>query len=354
MKNLLLIYEVDEEYIKRVLSFFKFFCLKEVLPLNFYAKKWLKGRILDETLFVDDNFNIQTTKIKNLDCFHFSFILSLNQEFEHQNHKRISEYLKKYKINQLNPFSASFFSSNKYRTIEKLRKFNIYTPSSIFIEFKDRKRLKENVEKFIINQKTDGFYIQPNYGTEGKQTYFFTKKEIIENFDFLIETIMSILPEQPVIIKEKRGNIYYYKEEEKIRGYREIVLRFFIFEYGKKVFSNWCFFEISDNEKIPITSSYKGGKILNFEDVKNNLYYRTGEDFKKFVMLETHKTQIISEITKIFKFFNMGLKGKLKIGGIDILLEVDGKDLKIIFLELNPRPSGIDKLDLFAKISPSM
>ncbi|MCM8817870.1 MAG: hypothetical protein NC915_00050 [Candidatus Omnitrophica bacterium] len=347
MRNLLLIYEVDEEYIKRVLSFFKFFCLKEGLLLNFYAKRWLKSFDSDNILFVDDNFNIQTTKIKNLDYFHFSIILSLNPEFEHQNHQKISEYLKKYKINQLNPFFVSFLSSNKYKTIEKIRKFKIYTPSSLLIEFKDRKNLKEKIEKFIKNQKTQGFYIQPNYGTEGKQTYFFTKTEIIKNFNFLIETVMSILPEQPVIIKEKRGNVYYFKEDEKILGYRDVVLRFFIFEYKRKIFSNWCFFEISPDEKFPITSPYKGGKILNFKDIKNNLYYRIEKGFEKFILTETHKIQIISEIKKIFKFFNKGLKEKLKIGGMDILLETDGKNLKIIFLELNPRPSGIDKLDYF-------
>jgi carbamoylphosphate synthase large subunit len=47
--------------------------------------------------------------------------------------------------------------------------------------------------------------------------------------------------------------------------------------------------------------------------------------------------------------FNKDLKEKLKIGGMDILIETDGEDIKVVFLELNPRPSGIDKLSPFIK-----
>ncbi|MCM8773023.1 MAG: hypothetical protein NC922_08255 [Candidatus Omnitrophica bacterium] len=347
MKNLLVIYEIDDEYIKRVLSFFKIFSLKEGIPLNFYAKRFEKDKFEKKTLFLNEEFKICEKDINNLNFFQYSIILSLNPEFEKEHHKEISEYLKKIKIHQFNPFLPSFLASDKFKIIKKLERYGINVPEAILIEFKYRKKLKEKVEEFISLIQKDAFYIQPNYGTEGKQTYFFTKNQIIENFDFFIETILSILPEQPVIIKEKRGNVYYFKEEEKILGYRDVVLRFFIFEYNKKIFSNWCFFEISPNEKLPITSPYQGGRILNFNDIKNNLYYRVGGNFYRFNLTEIHKKQIIYEVQKIFKLFNNNLKEKLRIGGMDILLETDGKNIKTIFLELNPRPSGLDKLDLF-------
>ncbi len=124
-------------------------------------------------------------------------------------------------------------------------------------------------------------------------------------------------------------------------------MRFFIFEWNKKTFSNWCFFEISPSENLPISSPYRGGKILNFNQVKDNLYFKSGDDFMKLNLTEDKKRQIIYEVQKIFKLFNRGIKEKLKIGGMDILLETDGINLKPVFLEINPRPSGLDKLSEF-------
>ncbi len=319
LKNLLIIYEFDSEYIKRTLTFFKLFSAKEQIPLNFYAKRWNKNEIEDQTLYVDENFEVKNEKIKNLNFFQYSLILSLNSEFEKEKHKKISDFLKKNKIFQLNPFYPSSLASDKFRTIKKLEKSGINIPFSILIEFKDRKNLK-NIIKKLLSKKTEGFYIQPNYGTEGKQTYFFTKMQLNEQKNLFIETVNTIIPEQPVIIKEKRGNIYYFNEKEKNLGYRDVVLRIFIFEWNKKIFSNWCFFEICPSENFPISSPYKGGRILNFNEVKNNLYFKVGENFIKFDLKEEYKIQIISEIEKIFKIFNRGIKEKLKIGGMDILL----------------------------------
>jgi hypothetical protein len=347
LKNLLIIYESASDYIKRVLSFFKLFCGKENIPLNFYASKWLGDGIENFALGIDENFEIFEMNFPSLNFFTNSIILSLNPLSEKENHKKISEYLKKLKIKQLNPFNPSNFATNKYKTIKKLKKLNINVPDSILIRFKERKFVKEKVERFIKEKNIEEFYVQANSDTEGRQIYFFTQKEIIENFEFFKETIYTILPEQPVIIKEKRGNVYYFKKEEKEYGYRDVVFRFFIFEWNRKIYSDWCFVELSKSHDMPFTSPLKGGKILNFKEIENNLFFRKNGDFEKLFLKEEEKKKIISEVKKIFYFFNKGLKEKLKIGGMDILIETDGEDIKVVFLELNPRPSGLDKLSPF-------
>jgi hypothetical protein len=347
LKNLLIIYEFDREYIKRVLSFLKLFSAKGNITLNFYAAKWLGNKIENLTLGIDENFETFEVNIPSLNFFNNSIILSLNSLLEKENHRKISEYLKKFKIKQFNPFNPSNFAANKYKTIEKLGRFDVNVPDSILITFDERKMIRRKIEKFVLEKEVEGFYIQANSDTEGKQTYFFKKKEIIENFHFLEETINTILPEQPVIIKEKRGNIYYFKDEEKECGYRSVVLRFFIFQWNREIYSDWCFVEVSKKEDIPLSSPLKGGEILNFKKIENNLFFKKERYFERFFLKEEQKKKIISEVKKIFYLFNKNLKEKLKIGGIDILIETDGKDIKILFLELNPRPSGLDKLSLF-------
>ncbi len=347
MKNLLIIYEIDQDYIERVLSFFKVFCAKENIPLNFYASKWLGNRIESLYLGINENFEISKKIFSSLNFFSNSIILSLNPLYEKQNHQKISEYLKRNKIYQLNPFSVSNFASDKYKTIKKLKKYGINVPDSILITFKERKKIREKIKKFVLEKETEGFYIQPNFETEGKQTYFFTKKKIIEHFDFLIETVNTILPEQPVIIKEKRGNVYYFNPEEKKYGYRDIVFRFFIFQWVRRIYCDWGFVEVSSSSNLPISSPLKGGKIMDFKYVENNLFFKEDGIFERFILTEEHKKQIISEVNRIFKLFNKGMKEKLKIGGMDILIETDGKEIKVVFLEFNPRPSGLDKLSPF-------
>ncbi len=347
LKNLLIIYEFDCEYIERALSFLKLFSEKESLPLNFYAGKWLGNRIENLILGINDKFEIFKINFPTWDFFHTSIILSLNPLFEKENHKKISKYLKKFKIKQLNPFYPSNFAANKYKTLVKLKKSNINVPDSILIGFKERKLIKEKIMKFITEKNIEEFYVQANSETEGKQIYFFTKREIIEKFDLLKETIYTILPEQPVIIKEKRGNLCYFKKDEKEYGFRDVVFRFFVFQWRRKIYSNCCFVELSKSWDMPFSSPLKGGKIVDFKNIENNLFFRKGKDFERFFLKDEHKKEIVSEVKKIFYLFNKGFNEKLKIGGMDILIETDGKNIKVIFLELNPRPSGLDKLSFF-------
>jgi hypothetical protein len=70
LKNLLIIYESDSDYIKRVLSFFKLFCGKENIPLNFYASKWLGDGIENFALGIDENFEIFEMNFPSLNFFH--------------------------------------------------------------------------------------------------------------------------------------------------------------------------------------------------------------------------------------------------------------------------------------------
>jgi len=342
MERVAIIFGVDEDYIKEVLSILQLDSLKKKREVEFYALKWNEENFGKEILRVGKNFEVEKKSLKKPLKFQKSLILSLPSKKEISLHKKISSFLKKQKNHQLNPFSASFKADDKYFTISKLKKASIDVPASLLIVKRQEKEILCNLEKFLLNNGIEHFYIQPNFGTEGRETYFFSKKEFERKKENVLNVISTILP-QPVIIKEKRGNTYFYDEIEK--QYRQVVFRILVFQiHNKKVESEYGFLEISKDSKTFISSPEKGGKIAEIKDGIFHLYYKEKNNFNRLILTEKELSEIKLKSKIVFKTFNSGFKEKLEFCGMDFLLECKKGKVSPIVLEINPRPSGLNKL----------
>ena len=344
MEKVAIIFGVDEDYIKKVLSILQLDSLKKKREVEFYALKWNEENFGKEILRVGKNFEVEKKSLKKPLKFQKSLILSLPSKKEISLHKKISCFLEKQKIHQLNPFSASFKAGDKYFSISKLKKASIDVPASLLIVKKMKeKEILCNLEKFLLDNKIEYFYIQPNFGTEGRETYFFSKKEFERKKENVLNVISTILPE-PVIIKGKRGNTYFYDEIEK--QYRQIVFRILVFQTdSKKVESEYGFSEISKDSKTFISSPEKGGKIAGIKDGIFHLYYKEKNNFNRLILTEKELSGIKLKSEIVFKTFNSGFKEKLEFCGMDFLLECKKGKVSPVFLEINPRPSGLNKLE---------
>jgi len=190
-----------------------------------------------------------------------------------------------------------------------------------------------------LSEITHPLYIQPNKGTEGRDTFRIKctqKKEIL----FLLK---YLLLEDDVIIREERGNLFYFKEKE--RGMRRVAFRINVGYNGKKIVADSGFAEVSLDESSFITSPERGGEIKDINEVLANLYF-IKEGRKHHFIPDASEINRIKEIAETsLLVLNSGLNQKnfLKFAGVDILLEANEKEeLVVIPLEINPRPAGLN------------
>jgi len=345
VKKIGIIYQSDEEYIKKIILFFNIECLKGKGNIEFYGIKWdSKENFEREILKMSNNFIVEKVLLKFSPKFEKVLVLSLIAKEEIKVHKKISAFFKKNNIFQLNPFSSSLKADNKYYTIKKLEKNRINVPKCILLEWEKRGEIEKILKEFLIKNRIENFYIQPNWGTEGRETYFFTSKYFFENKKNVLETIFTILQGQSVIIKEERGNVFFYNEKEK--GYRQIVFRVLLWKFNNEIMTDYGFVEIA-NDNLPITSVEKEGKIIRFKDIFLKVFYREKEEYKRLILTSYDIDLIKKDVLNVYYAFNYKLKELLNFMGIDFLLEFKEGKVIPVFLEINPRPSGINKLEKF-------
>ncbi|MCD6166828.1 hypothetical protein J7K19_08995 [bacterium] len=349
MERILIIFEVDVEYVKDVLTFLTLEHLRKGKDFTFCGLKWEGKEKFGEKVFeIGKDFHVTEERTKAPLAFTNALILSLSQQKEISLHQEISSFLETKGISQLNPFSTSIKADDKHYSISKLKQRGFPTPNSLLItdDWNKRKIISE-IEEFLEKNRAFHFYIQPNFGTEGRETYFFSKEEFKKEKDFIVEIVRHILQSQPVIVKGKRGNVYFYRKEEAEKGYRQVVFRIIVYQITKKIEANYGFAELSKDGESFISSLEKGGRITGIIDTFSSLYYQEEENFKKLLLTKEEISFIESEAVRAYKFFNSNFKEKLRFCGIDFLLEFEKGKLSPVFLEINPRPSGLNRVEKF-------
>jgi hypothetical protein len=150
-----------------------------------------------------------------------------------------------------------------------------------------------------------------------------------------------------VIVKKARGNVFYYKNEEQDRGHRPVTFRVFLWQPEDKVEAELGFAEVSASEKDFVTSPEKGGRITAPAEAMADLHYREKDEFRRIVLTGQERRSLPATAVRALAALNSGLMQKLRIAGVDLVLEVAGGQVRPVVLEINPRPSGLDKLSTY-------
>jgi len=341
--NFSLIFGAEESYVTEILSFLKSDALPfyEKLKINLYGvhyKDINKGEF-SRAFLVKENLEVEEVNFTSSLFPEVIWILHLPREKEKSLHQSLSLFFKNFPVLQINPYVSAKRADNKFWTLNLWSSSGLTTPRGIIILRKNSpKEQKDKLEKFL-SEITHPLYIQPNKGTEGRDTFRIKctqKKEIL----FLLK---YLLLEDDVIIREERGNLFYFKEKE--RGMRRVAFRINVGYNGKKIVADSGFAEVSLDESSFITSPERGGEIKDINEVLANLYF-IKEGRKHHFIPDASEINRIKEIAETsLLVLNSGLNQKnfLKFAGVDILLEANEKEeLVVIPLEINPRPAGLN------------
>jgi hypothetical protein len=344
VKRLAIVYGTDGEYIREVLSHFQLRELRRGGYRKYIAVAW---GAMDEdrrVWSVNDRFEIEEEISDRPPVFQEAVILNLPAGAEQSLHGKISSFLQERNVALFNPYPASRKAGNKYFTISRLAAKNIPVPESLLLRKSDPAKIIPRLSVFLARHQASGFYAQPNEGTEGRETYFFSADEFQRSPDFAAEIVSGILRDREVIVKKARGNVFYYKRQEQERGYRPVTFRVFLWQPEDKVEADLGFAEISASENDFVPSPEKGGRIITPSEAMADLYYRETAGFRRIVLTEEEARSLPAAAVRALAAFNSGLRQKLRIAGVDLLLEVTDGKVRPVVLEINPRPSGLDKL----------
>ena len=346
-ETIAVIYGNSPQYVKEVLLILQLFKLRQRRNCKLYALKWDKEKFAADALVLTDDLQILKINSDRMPKPGKCIILDLPKDKEIFLHKRISGFLQKKQIRQLNSFPASLTADDKYKTLSILSRENLKVPESMIINMECNEReILDNLLLFIKRNSIESFYIQPNFGTEGRETYFIRQEQLEKNPEEILGIIKTILPGQPVIIRKKRGNVYFRNTRE--NGYRQIVFRILVHELNGIPENDYGFAEISSNKTSFISSPEKGGMIIGFKKAFLNLFYLKETKFKRLVLSGNEIESIRNNVMKAYKCFNARRKAKLEFCGIDFVLEVHERGISPVFLEINPRPAGLNKLEEFS------
>ena len=330
----------------------------DILGIDF---RWLREKdSYHRALLVTPDLKVKKIDFKEL--LDIVWILHLPTEGEKLLHQKLSSFFKKTYVFQINPYLASKRADDKFWTYKLWFFSNLSLPSTILIsKGTSYREIKAKVLKFLKKLRKKGktfLYIQPNRGTEGKDTFrvkfdgnSFENKEIEEKIFPLID---NLLKEDDVICREGKGNLFYFKKDEREKGLRRFVLRVNVGYNGKDFIAESGFAQVAKDDRSFITSLEKGGEIRGINEVLSNLYFL--EDGKSSRFIPSHfDIEKMKKIAELAAFsLNEGLKKResLNFVGLDLLLEVDEKrNLVVVPLEANPRPSGLNKAEEIQGIS---
>ncbi len=353
MKRLAIVYGTDEDYIREVLSFFELRELQRGGAREYVAVAWETVRGISRVWSVNDRLEVEEGASEQPPVFQEAVILNLPSSAEQSLHKEISGFLQRRNVVLWNPYAASRKADNKFQTMAGLAGKGIPVPESILLRKSDGSRIIPRLSAFLDRHRASGFYVQPNEGTEGRETYFFSAGEFRGSPDFAAETVSAILRDREVIVRKARGNVFFYSEGEKERGYRPVMFRVFLWQPEDEVESDLGFAEISASESDLITSPEKGGRIVPPAEAMADLYYRRTGGFRRLVLTGVEERGLPGMAVRALAALNSGLRQKLRIAGVDLLLEVTGGEVRPLVLEINPRPSGLDKLAEFSRPQPA-
>ncbi len=348
MKRLAIVYGVDEDYIREVLSLLKLRELRTGGDRGYLAAAWGAAGLEDGPVWtLDPRFEAVSASPGPPPPFQEAVILALPADAERTLHEKIAGRLRRRRITLFNPAPASLRADDKAATLGRLAAKNVPVPESLLLERRDRSRIVPRLGAFLARHQAAAFYAQPNEGTEGRETYFFAAVEFRRSPGLAAEAVSGILLDRRAIIRKARGNVFFFGRDEPDRGYRPVTFRVFLWQPEAEVEADLGFAEISASSAHPVTSPEQGGRIVPPAEALAGLYFREADRWRRLVLSPEERQLLPETARRALAASNAGLKHKLRIAGVDLVLEAAGGRVRPVVLEINPRPSGLDKLSPF-------
>jgi len=305
-------------------------------------------------IIVDNSWRVKEVEFEEPVDLNVIQILHLPSEDERETHKRLSTFFSSRGIPQINPFDSSCRADDKFTTHELWSnlKDNLNSPAYALIKkgksIKEALRVLARFSREISDsreKKTVEVYVQPNTGTEGRMVNMFTlnlSKEPNEWTD-VTEHLSRILRVDDALVRERRGNVLFKRPSDPRGLFRYISIRINAAWDGSKFVAESGYAQTSRDASIPVASRSRGGDIISLNDAFKNLYYKVHGKYSKLRIQPSFLSKIKKAVEVAAGGLNIGLNKEdyLKMVGIDILLEVDGGDVKPVLLEANPRPAGL-------------
>jgi len=265
------------------------------------------------------------------------WILHLQRKNESQAHQQITNLFQKNHIPLINPYNTTVeITESKYRTClcwaNHLKQPESYLVTQGMAESEIKKILPSNWHNQSI-------FLLPDKGTEGigAGTLILDDKAYTK--------ISRLSGDNDIILRESRGNVFFFDQDFPDTGYRPVVIRANVFYADGLARTESGYLLASGSNQEAIASVSHGGHIYSLDKLESSLYWKDSEGNYQPLQLKDKEISQIANIAALgMSLINAGPgnKGLLLFAGIDLILEYDKENgLTPVLLEINPRPSGL-------------
>ena len=317
---------------------------------------WLTddGRAL-RSMLVDSSWRVMEVEFEEPVRLSIIQVLHLPSVGEKEIHRKITNLFESLKIPQVNPYGSSQRADDKFLTHRLWSGIDDEIKSPLYALIPRGKSLEEALDLLLSFARKVGeargrrrvnVFVQPNTGTEGRQVERFTIDTLMEHIEGsgdVANHLATILKGDDALLREERGNVIFKRPSEPSTSFRYISFRVNVAWDGSRFVAESGYAQISEGPSSPVASRSRGGEIISLNEAFKNLYYRDRGGLSRL----KPNLNLISMIKRTGEAAAEKLNAELspedylKMVGIDFLLEVEGKDVKPVLLEANPRPAGL-------------
>jgi hypothetical protein len=265
------------------------------------------------------------------------WILHLRRENESQAHQRITKLFQKNHTLLINPYNTTVeITESKYRTClcwaNHLKQPESYLITQGMAESEIKKILPSN----WYNQSV---FLLPDKGTEGigAGTLIFD--------DGAYPKISRLSGDSDIILRESRGNVFFFDQDFPDAGYRPVVIRANVFYADGLARTESGYLLASGSSQEAIASVFHGGQIISLDKLESHLFWKNTKGEYLALKLRDKDFSLMGKTAALgMSLLNQAANPQesLLFAGIDLLLEYDEENGLIpVLLEINPRPSGL-------------
>ena len=266
-------------------------------------------------------------------------VLHLPRSGERALHKKLSAQYERIGLPQINPYAASQRTDDKART-HRLWEGCVPSVRAVRIPGSTPERtLREALS--TLSDRGRAVVVQPNTGSEGDGVARFEATAHGEIAGHIRDRIGS---DSEALIREERGNIRFFREAEKKKGFRRIALRINVAWNGREFLAESGYAQVSPDEDHFVASRGQGGALVPLSTALAHLHRATEDGWMRAIPSEDDLARIRQMAVQASQALNEGLTESeyIKLLGIDLLIEVDEAGrFTPLALEANPRPAGL-------------